>query len=135
MGIGNEIHKRLKMKTLLVLLAFSTFAFSQESYKYGYDGIELFAKGKDTMYVYHHKQAKANIRPEVATEILNTYLRKKNLGGTKTVCTSQGEVTGVLKIVRKHNLVVLNFQYISILWNDGRLEKAILTKKKKKKKK
>ena len=113
------------MKYVYLLLACTTFTFGQTSYTNGQDGIELFAKSKDTMYVYHQHQAKMEIRGEVAVEILNIYLRKKNLGGVKTVCTSQCEVTGFLKIIRKHNLVVLDFQYISILWNDGTLEKAI----------
>ena len=124
MGISNELHKRL-MKYIYLLLICTTFTFGQTSYTNGQDGIELFAKSKDTMYVYHQHQAKMEIRGEVAVEILNIYLRKKNLGGVKTVCTSQGEVPGFLKIIRKHNLVVLDFQYISILWNDGTLEKAI----------
>lgn len=123
------------MKYVYLLLACTTFTFGQTSYTNGQDGIELFAKSKDTMYVYHQHQAKMEIRGEVAVEILNIYLRKKNLGGVKTVCTSQGEVTGFLKIIRKHNLVVLDFQYISILWNDGTLEKAIPKKTIKKKKK
>ena len=134
MGIGNELHKRI-MKYIYLLLVCTTFAFGQTTYSNGQDGIELFSKSKDTMYVYHQHQAKMTIRYEVALEVLNAYLRKKNLGGQKTICISQGEVTGFLKIIRKHNLVVLDFQYISILWNDGTLEKAIPKKTIKKKKK
>jgi len=118
------------MKKIFLLLACSTFAFGQTSYKNGQDGIEMFTKRGDTMYVYHQHQAKMTIRGEVALDILNTYLKKKNIGGMKTICISQGEVTGFLKIIRKHNLVVLDFQYVSILWNDGTLEKTIIKKKK-----
>jgi hypothetical protein len=122
------------VKAIYLLLICTTFAFSQTTYKYGQDGIELFVKGKETLYVYQQTQAKMNIRGEVASEILRTYLKKKNLGGKKTICTSQGEVTGILKITRKHNFVLLNFQYTSILWNDGTLEKTIVKKKPPKKK-
>ena len=119
------------MKYIYLLLICTTFAFGQTSYKNGQDGIEMFTKRGDTTIVYSQKQAKMSIRGEVALSILNTYLGKKNLGGKKTVCTSEGEVTGFLTIIRKHNMVVLDFQYLSILWNDGTLEKTIVKKYKK----
>jgi hypothetical protein len=119
------------MKYIYLLLICTTFAFGQTSYTNGQDGIEMFYKSSDTMYVYQQRQAKMSIRGEVALEILDTYLKKKNLGGKKTVCTSQGEVTGFLTIIRKPKMVVLEFQYLSILWNDGTLEKTIVKKHKK----
>jgi hypothetical protein len=116
------------MKLLMILVFYASLSFSQTSYVHGQSGIEIVAKDKDTMYVYQQVQAKMDIRREVAKEILNTYLEKKNLGGTKTVCTSKGEVTGYLTITRRKGLVLLNFQYLSILWNDGILEKTIIKK-------
>jgi hypothetical protein len=120
------------MKYLLALLFLASIVTAQEVqyYKYGQTGIELFYKDKDSMVVYHQYQAKMEIRSEVASIILNTYLRKRNLGGRKTVCTSQGEVTGFLTIVRKPKVVVLNFQYETIVWDSGIIEKAIIVKKK-----
>lgn len=124
------------MKYLFALLFIASIATAQkvQYYQYGQDGIELFAKRTDTTYVYHQRQAKMSLRSEVALIIMNTYLSKKNLGGRKTVCTSQGEVTGFLTILRKPGMVVLNFQYETIVWNSGIIEKAIIVKKKKKKK-
>jgi len=124
------------MKLLILFFIFFTnLSFSQTTYVYGQSGIEMIAKDKDTMYIYQQVQAKMVIRREVAKEILNTYLDKKNTGGIKKVCTSKGEVTGYLTIIRRKGLVVLEFQYLSILWDNGILEKAILKKIPPKKKK
>ena len=112
----------------LILAFFTSLSFSQTSYIHGQSGIEMVAKDKDTMYVYQQFQAKMEIRKEVAKDILNTYLEKKNPGGIKVICTSKGEVTGNLTITRKKGLVLLDFQYLSILWDNGILEKAILKK-------
>jgi hypothetical protein len=117
------------MKTIYLLLTFTTFAFGQKTYVNGQEGIEMFYKGKDTTVVYHQHQAKMEIRGEVALSILNDYLKTKMPGGIKKVCTSRGEVTGMLTIIRRPKMVVLDFQYISILWDDGILEKAIKKKK------
>jgi hypothetical protein len=116
---------------ILILLFYTTFSFAQKTYVNGQDGIEMFYKGRDSMYVYHQHQAKMEIRSEVALEVLDEYLKKKNPGGIKKICTSMGEVTGFLTIIRKPKMVVLDFQYISILWNDGTVETAIKRKKKK----
>jgi hypothetical protein len=112
----------------LILAFFTSLSFSQTSYIHGQSGIEMVAKDKDTMYVYQQFQAKMEIRKEVAKDILNTYLEKKNPGGIKVICTSKGEVTGNLTITRKKGLVLLDFQYLSILWDNGILEIAILKK-------
>lgn len=123
------------MKLLTILTLFTGLSFSQTSYVHGQSGIEMIAKDKDTMYVYQQIQAKMEIRREVGKEILNTYIEKKNPGGVKIICTSKGEVTGYLRITRKKGLVLLEFQYLSILWDNGILEKAILKKVPPKKKK
>ena len=117
------------MKTL-VFLMISFYSFAQTSYTNGQDGIEMFAVRGDTMYVYHQRQAKMEVRIEVALIVLNNYLRSKNTGGVKVICTSLGEVTGILTIKRTPKMVVLYFQYMSILWNSGILEKTLKKKKK-----
>jgi len=132
------------MKTFALIL-FTSLSFSQTSYVNGQTGIEFIARDRDTMYVYQQQQAKMEIRREVGAEILNTYLENKNKGGIKVICTSKGEVTGMLTITRKVNenakpgspkgIVLLDFQYLSILWNDGTLEKTIVKKILPKKKK
>ena len=118
------------MKLLLSFLMFFSGAYAQKKYENGQSGIELFYKDKDTTYVYHQNQAKMEVRSEVAMIILNEYIKRKKPGGIRTVCTSYGEVRGFLKITRKPRMVVLDFQYLSILWNDGILEETIIKKKK-----
>ena len=120
----------MKLLFILLFIASITTAQKVQYYQYGQDGIELFAKRPDTTYVYHQRQAKMTIRVEVSLIILNTYLSKKNLGGRKTICTSQGEVTGFLTIYSKLGMVVLDFQYETIVWDSGIIEKAIIKKKK-----
>lgn len=114
------------MKTLILLISF--YSFAQTSYTNGQDGIEMFIIHSDTMYVYHQRQAKMEVRTEVALIVLNNYLRSKNTGGVKVIFTSLGEVTGILTIERAPKIVVLHFQYVSILWNNGILEKTLKKK-------
>jgi hypothetical protein len=118
------------MKLLIFILMFFSGAQAQKKYMHGQSGIELFYKDKDTTYVYHQHQAKMEVRGEVATIVLNEYLKKKKPGGVRVICTSYGEVRGFLKIIRKPKMVVLDFQYISVLWNDGTLEETIIKKEK-----
>ena len=120
------------MKYLLALLFIASISTAQkiQYYQYGQDGIEIFYKGADTTVVFHQRQAKMSIRGEVGSIILNTYLSKRNLGGRKTVCTSKGEVTGFLTIIREYRMVILDFQYETIVWDSSLIEKTIKVKKK-----
>lgn len=118
------------MKFIIILVLFYSNINSQKKYINGQNGIELFHKSKDTMYIYHQHQAKMEVKFEVAYVVLNEYLKIRNQEGLRTVCTIYGEVKGLLKITRKPNLVLLDFQYLSILWNDGILEETIIKEKK-----
>ena len=112
------------MKYLALLVLFFSSCYSQkkvEYYKYGYDGIEMFYKGKDSTVVYTQHKAKATIRTEVAHKVLNLYLVGKLKNGTRVVELPNAIVTGRVKIERKDRLIVINYFYERVEWCDQEL--------------
>lgn len=119
----------MKMNKLILysLLFISFFSFGQKInyYKYGYEGVEMFAKRGDSTVVYSHKWAKATIRTEVADTIMKLYGENKIKAGKVIIVTKDAKVRGVLKIVRKPNLVSITLVYRRIEWSNGVIEEHI----------
>jgi hypothetical protein len=101
------------MKYVVLLILFFSTCYSQkiEYYKYGYEGIEMFGKVKDSTIIYTQHKAKATIRIAVATKITNLYLGKKLKNGNLVVELPNAIVSGRIKIQRKGKLVVINYFY------------------------
>jgi hypothetical protein len=107
-------------KILLLFLSVSTFCYSQnvEYYKYGYEGIEMFGKVKDSTVIYTQHKAKGTIRTDVAKRIVNLYLDRKLKDGNLVVELPIAIVSGRIKIERKGKLVVINYFYERVEWCD-----------------
>jgi hypothetical protein len=107
-------------KILLLFLFVSTFCYSQnvEYYKYGYEGIEMFGKVKDSTVIYTQHKAKGTIRTDVAKRIVNLYLDRKLKDGNLVVELPIAIVSGRIKIERKGKLVVINYFYERVEWCD-----------------
>jgi hypothetical protein len=116
----------MKMKKVLLysFLLFSVCSFGQKVhyYKYGYEGIEKFAKRGDSTVVYSQKWAKAEIRIEVADTILKLYGKNKIKAGKISIVVKNAKVNGILKVDRTPNLVLLTFIYKRIEWSSGIIE-------------
>jgi len=108
------------MKFIVLLILFSSLCYSQkiEYYKYGYEGIELFGKVKDTTIIYTQHKAKGTIRIDVAKKVVNLYLDKKLKDGNLVVELPVAIVSGRIKIERKGKLVVINYFYEKVEWCD-----------------
>ena len=111
------------MKYLIVLFLLSTVCYSQnvEYYNYGYEGIEMYHKGKDSMVVYTQHMAKATIRSEVALKVINLYLTRKIKNGELVVELPNAIVTGRIFLERREKLVVINYYYERVEWCDKNL--------------
>ena len=108
------------MKYLVLPILFSSLCYSQktEYYKYGYEGIEMFHKGKDSTVIYTQHLAKATIRTDVALIVLNLYLKRKLKDGNLVVELPNAIVTGRIKIEKRERLVVINYYYQKVEWCD-----------------
>jgi hypothetical protein len=108
------------MKYPVLLILFFSTCYSQkiEYYKYGYEGIEMFGKVKDSTIIYTQHKAKATIRIAVATKITNLYLGKKLKNGNLVVELPNAIVSGRIKIQRKKKLIVINYFYERVEWCD-----------------
>jgi hypothetical protein len=110
----------MKFKFIVTLILFSSLCYSQkiEYYKYGYEGIEMFGKVKDSTIIYTQHKAKTTIRIAVATKITNLYLGKKLKNGNLVVELPNAIVSGRIKIQRKKKLIVINYFYERVEWCD-----------------
>ena len=127
-------------KISLLFLLVTTFVYSQqkvEYYNYGYDGMESISrvKGSDSMVVYSNYKSRPLIRREVCDSILKNYKKLKN--GSYIVCIKEAKVIGRLEIIRKDNLVSINYYYERVEYSNGLIEvyKSPVIKPKKKSKK
>ena len=119
--VQNYMNKLLKILVLLI----TTFVYSQkrvEYYNYGYDGMESVnrVRGSDSMLIYSNYKSRPLIRREVCDSILKHYRNLKN--GNYVVTIRNSKITGTLKIIRKHNLVSVNFYYEKVEHEDGLIE-------------
>jgi hypothetical protein len=116
----------MKKTSILLLFWFITaFVYSQqkvEYYNYGYDGIESISnvRGSDSMVVYSNYKSRPLIRTEVCDSVLRNYRKLKN--GTYIVNIKNAKVIGRLEIVRKHNLVSINYYYDRVEYSNGLIE-------------
>lgn len=108
------------MRKIILFLLISASCYSQkvEYYKYGYEGIELFGKVKDTTVIYTQHKAKGTIRTDVAKKVVNLYLDKKLKDGSLIIELPTSIVTGRIKIERKGKLIVINYFYEMVEWCD-----------------
>jgi hypothetical protein len=111
------------MKYLVPFIIFSSLCYPQktEYYRYGYEGIEMFAKFKDSTIIYTQHLAKATIRKDVALVVLNLYPKRKLNNGHLVVELPNAIVTGEIKIERAEKLVVINYYYEKVEWCDKNL--------------
>lgn len=114
-----------KTSILLLFWFITAFVYSQqkvEYYNYGYDGIESISnvRGSDSMVVYSNYKSRPLIRTEVCDSVLRNYRKLKN--GTYIVNIKNAKVIGRLEIVRKHNLVSINYYYDRVEYSNGLIE-------------
>jgi len=124
----------------IIFLLITTFVYSQQKvvyYNYGYDGMESISRvrGSDSMVVYSNYKSRPLIRREVCDSVLKDYKRLKS--GPYVVCIKEAKVIGKLEIIRKYNLVSINYYYERVEYSDGIIEvyKSPVIKPKKKSKK
>ncbi|MFT6749773.1 MAG: hypothetical protein ACJAQ1_001728 [Flavobacterium sp.] len=116
------------MKILLaVLLLVSGLSFSQEdkilTYENGHNGMELIVKSKSEMVVFSTFNSKPEIKEDIVQKLYALYLENKLLDNKNIEITGKDAcVSGLCKIIKKNNLISINFHYNNIKWNSGVVE-------------
>lgn len=107
----------------LFFMLYFTISFSQvQNYTYGYEGMEIVSRWRDSTLIYSHSGAKAIIRREVGDSIVKMYSRDLIKDGDLKVKIGSAEIIGKIKIQRVKRLISVTFTYFRVIWNSGLIE-------------
>ncbi len=113
--------------TIVLLLLASQLVFSQKkptlTYKYGYNGMELIVKNNNETIIVSTYNSKKAIKDEIALKIYEMYSKKSFFtGDLVTITGNEAKVVGKISIRKKGNLILLDFYYDEIQWQNGLVE-------------
>ncbi len=108
---------------MLFLAQFSFCQVSVNTYKYGYNGMELIVKSNTETIIISTFNSKKVIKDEIAQKVYDHFKNSQlNSGDTISIQGNNAIVTGKCFIIRKQKLTSINFYYEKVEWNNGLIE-------------